>query len=76
MVLEITRGAKLIITLGGSFELLWCSSVTMSKHAVLLLALASAANAVALGDVKHVIMVMFENRSFNHVSVHRRRKPP
>ena len=39
----------------------------MSKYAVPLLALASAANAVSLGDVKHVIMVMFENRSFNHV---------
>lgn len=40
----------------------------MSKYTVPLLALATAANAVSLGDVKHVIMVMFENRSFNHVS--------
>ncbi|TVY71535.1 Non-hemolytic phospholipase C [Lachnellula suecica] len=38
----------------------------MSKYAVPLLALASATHAVSLGDVKHVIMVMFENRSFNH----------
>ncbi|KAG0647116.1 Phosphatidylcholine-hydrolyzing phospholipase C [Hyphodiscus hymeniophilus] len=38
----------------------------MSKYAVSLLALASIANAASLGDVKHVIMVMFENRSFNH----------
>ncbi|RFU30264.1 hypothetical protein B7463_g6077, partial [Scytalidium lignicola] len=38
----------------------------MSKYVVPLLALASAANAASLGDVKHVIMVMFENRSFNH----------
>jgi phospholipase C len=45
----------------------------MSKYVVPLLALASAANAVSLGDVKHVIMVMFENRSFNHVSVNGRR---
>jgi phospholipase C len=44
----------------------------MSKYVVPLLALASAANAVSLGDVKHVIMVMFENRSFNHVSVYGR----
>jgi phospholipase C len=40
----------------------------MSAYAVPLLALATAANAASLGDVKHVIMVMFENRSFNHVS--------
>jgi phospholipase C len=48
----------------------------MSKYAVPLLALAGAANAVSLGDVKHVIMVMFENRSFNHVSVYGRRCQP
>ena len=41
----------------------------MSKYIVPLLALASAAHAVSLADVKHVILVMFENRSFNHVSV-------
>jgi hypothetical protein len=41
--------------------------VTMSKYAVSALAFASIANAASLGDVKHVIMVMFENRSFNHV---------
>ena len=39
----------------------------MSKYAVSALAFASVANAASLGDVKHVIMVMFENRSFNHV---------
>lgn len=33
-----------------------------------LLALASAANAASLSDVKHVIMLMMENRSFQHVS--------
>jgi hypothetical protein len=33
-----------------------------------LLALASAANAVSLGDIKHVVLLMQENRSFQHVS--------
>jgi phospholipase C len=41
----------------------------MSKYIVSLLALASSANAVGLGDVKHVIMLMMENRSFQHVSI-------
>ena len=40
----------------------------MSKY-VALLALAGAANAASLKDVKHVIMLMMENRSFQHVSV-------
>jgi phospholipase C len=48
----------------------------MSKYVVPLLVLASAANAASLGDVKHVIMVMFENRSFNHVSLYGRRCEP
>jgi phospholipase C len=39
----------------------------MWNHFVLLLALASAINAASLGDVKHVIMLMMENRSFQHV---------
>ncbi|PMD34958.1 putative hemolytic phospholipase C precursor [Hyaloscypha variabilis F] len=38
----------------------------MSKYIVLLLALAGATSAVGLGDVKHVIMLMMENRSFQH----------
>jgi hypothetical protein len=37
---------------------------------VALLALAAAANAASLKDVKHVIMVMMENRSFQHVSIY------
>jgi hypothetical protein len=41
----------------------------MFKSVALLLALAIAANAASLGDVKHVIMLMMENRSFQHVSV-------
>lgn len=41
----------------------------MSKYLFASLALASAANAVSLGDVKHVVLVMMENRSFQHVSV-------
>jgi phospholipase C len=41
----------------------------MSKYFVSLLALASAVNGVGLGDVKHVIMLMMENRSFQHVSI-------
>jgi phospholipase C len=41
----------------------------MQKNLVALLALAGAANATAsLKDVKHVIMLMMENRSFQHVS--------
>lgn len=40
----------------------------MSKYIVSLLVLATSANAVGLGDVKHVIMLMMENRSFQHVS--------
>lgn len=40
----------------------------MSKYLVPLLALAGATSAVGLGDVKHVIMLMMENRSFQHVS--------
>lgn len=35
---------------------------------VQLLALASAANAASLADIKHVVMLMMENRSFQHVS--------
>jgi hypothetical protein len=42
----------------------------MSRYIVSLLALASSANAVGLGDVKHVIMLMMENRSFQHVSAY------
>ncbi|CZR52692.1 related to phospholipase C [Phialocephala subalpina] len=38
----------------------------MSKYVASLLALASTANAVGLGDVKHVVMLMMENRSFQH----------
>ena len=41
----------------------------MSKYVALLLAITSAANAASLGDVKHVIMLMMENRSFQHVIV-------
>lgn len=41
----------------------------MQKNLVALLVLASAANAAAsLKDIKHVIMLMMENRSFQHVS--------
>jgi phospholipase C len=40
----------------------------MSKL-VTLLALASAANSASLKDVKHVVMLMMENRSFQHVSL-------
>jgi phospholipase C len=39
----------------------------MSKY-IALLALSGAANAASLKDVKHVIMLMQENRSFQHVS--------
>ncbi len=39
----------------------------MSKF-VALLALAGVASAASLKDVKHVIMLMHENRSFQHVS--------
>jgi phospholipase C len=42
----------------------------MFKYVALLLALAIATNAASLGDVKHVIMLMMENRSFQHVSVY------
>jgi len=42
----------------------------MSKYFVSLLALVSTINAASLGDVKHVIMLMMENRSFQHVSVY------
>jgi phospholipase C len=42
----------------------------MSKYFVPLLALANAVNGVGLGDVKHVIMLMMENRSFQHVSIY------
>lgn len=42
----------------------------MFKYVALMLALAIAANAASLGDVKHVIMLMMENRSFQHVSVY------
>jgi phospholipase C len=42
----------------------------MSKYLTVLLTLTSAANAASLGDVKHVIMLMMENRSFQHVSVY------
>jgi len=42
----------------------------MSKYAISLLALASAVNAASLGDIKHVIMLMMENRSFQHVRVY------
>jgi hypothetical protein len=41
----------------------------MSKFTVSLLALASAVNAASLGEVKHVVLLMMENRSFQHVSV-------
>lgn len=34
-----------------------------------LLALASAVDAASLKDVKHVVMLMMENRSFQHVSL-------
>lgn len=42
----------------------------MQTNLVALLALAGAANAGAasLKDIKHVIMLMMENRSFQHVS--------
>lgn len=42
----------------------------MQKNLVTLLALAGAANAGAasLKDIKHVVMLMMENRSFQHVS--------
>jgi phospholipase C len=42
----------------------------MQKNIVALLALAGAANAGAasLKDIKHVVMLMMENRSFQHVS--------
>jgi len=40
----------------------------MPKYIVSLLVLSSVANAVKLGDVKHVIMLMMENRSFQHAS--------
>lgn len=42
----------------------------MQKNLVALLALAGAANAGAasLKDIKHVVMLMMENRSFQHVS--------
>ena len=33
-----------------------------------LLALAALARAGSIADVKHVVMIMFENRSFDHVS--------
>jgi phospholipase C len=42
----------------------------MWNYFVLLLALASVINAASLGDVKHVIMLMMENRSFQHVRIH------
>lgn len=42
----------------------------MSKYVVPFLALTGAAQAASLADVKHVIMVMFENRSFNHVRIY------
>ncbi|TVY15315.1 Non-hemolytic phospholipase C [Lachnellula arida] len=38
----------------------------MSKLTVSLLALAGAVNAASLGDVKHVVLLMMENRSFQH----------
>ena len=41
----------------------------MSKLTISLLALASVVNAASLGDVKHVVLLMMENRSFQHVSV-------
>ena len=42
----------------------------MQKNLVALLALAAAAKAgeTSLKDIKHVIMLMMENRSFQHVS--------
>jgi len=42
----------------------------MSKYIVPFLALAGATNSLGLGDVKHVIMLMMENRSFQHVSIY------
>jgi phospholipase C len=44
----------------------------MQKNLVALLALAAGANAGAasLKDIKHVIMLMMENRSFQHVSLY------
>ena len=39
----------------------------MSKY-IALLALSGTVNGVSLKDVKHVIMLMQENRSFQHVS--------
>jgi phospholipase C len=40
----------------------------MMFSTVVILALAGAANATSLTDIKHVVMLMMENRSFNHVS--------
>lgn len=37
------------------------------RTSVLVLTLAVMAGAGSLADVKHVVMIMFENRSFDHV---------
>jgi phospholipase C len=43
-------------------------TIMVSAHLVSLLALAGAADAASsLGEVKHVVMMMLENRSFQHV---------
>lgn len=44
--------------------------MTMSKYLSIsvVLALSTVVESVGLGDVKHVVMLMMENRSFQHVS--------
>jgi len=42
--------------------------MAVMSRIVTALALASAANAASLKDIKHVVMLMMENRSFQHVS--------
>lgn len=38
------------------------------RNVATLLALAGIVNALGLGDIKHVVLLMQENRSFQHVS--------
>jgi hypothetical protein len=53
-VKRLSRSIGLVAVMSGKFALL---------------ALAGAANAASLTDIKHVVMLMMENRAFNHVSI-------
>lgn len=53
------------LSIAGSEVLLY--TIMDVKTSLVLLTLAAFSGAGSLADVKHVVMIMFENRSFDHV---------